>query len=158
MAALAVLFAPGCGDDGRSDGPVHHEAGVDHGVFDGAIDAGLPDGVPVDAKPADGPVDGPVADLPTGDGYFPKCLAVGGTCTQVRWEVCPVNTEPVEPDPHQDCANQGWCCVAAPSSTCSASAGVNCVFGSACTGCWGPATNTSLSCEAGRVCCEDICD
>jgi hypothetical protein len=112
----------------------------------------------------DGGVDG-AADADEGmdaDTATSACGAAGGTCTDSRWNLCPVGTEPIDPDPHQDCGSgtgtDGWCCVDAPASTCSDAAGVNCVVGTECIGCWGPAENTSLTCEAGRVCCTDICD
>ena len=155
---MSFVLLASCSDRGAADGFVYFVAGVDQHVVDGAVDAMLPDGTPIDGPPVDARVDSVIGDLAPGDGFFPKCLAVGGACTPYRWEICPVNTEPVEPDPHQDCAGGGWCCVAAPASTCSAAAGANCVFGSACTACWAPATNTALTCESGRVCCEDICD
>ena len=116
---------------------------------------------------ADGNVDGKVDGAQDGDGVGadtenPLCSAAGGTCTEQRWHLCPVGTEPVDPDPHRDCGSgtgtDGWCCVDAPPSTCSDAAGVNCVVGTECTGCWGPPGDTSLTCEAGRICCTDVCD
>ena len=153
--ALALLLLGGCSDDTTpaGDGPTGQEASLDHGVVDGPTADSPGSDLPL---PDLGP-DGRLTDLSWADGTFPKCTAVSGKCTEQRWIVCPVNTEPVDPDPHQDCG-AGWCCVAAPASTCSASGSTNCVVGATCTGCWGPATNSSLSCEAGRVCCEDICD
>lgn len=172
LAGLVLSLAgAGCGGEttGNSDGSLK-EAGAD-----GTIDMSMFDGKSPDTGSADGPsadsarIDGsPGKDsaskdiLLSGDAAkFPKCTAVGGICTKHRWTICPVNTEPVQPNPHQDCAGMGgngWCCVKAPASTCSAAAGANCVFGNKCAGCWGPASNTKLTCEAGRVCCEDICD
>jgi hypothetical protein len=154
-----LLLVGGCSDDTgpTSDGPAHQEAAVDHGVDGPLHDGPLADGPGGDLPAADAGPDGPLADASWLDGTFPNCTAVSGKCTPQRWIVCPVNTEPVEPDPHQDCGD-GWCCVAAPASTCSANPGTNCVFGSTCTGCWAAPANTSLTCEAGRVCCEDICD
>ncbi len=94
------------------------------------------------------------------DMAHPLCTAVGGTCTEERWILCPVGTEPIDPDPHQDCGSNlgsgGWCCVDAPPSTCSDSSYANCIAGTKCEGCW--ASVQDLSCEAGRVCCTDICD
>ncbi|MFH1130225.1 MAG: hypothetical protein V1754_02755 [Pseudomonadota bacterium] len=101
--------------------------------------------------------DGPRVDAPVTP---PGCKAAGGTCTEARWVICGVGLEPVDPDPHRDCGSgssiAGWCCVPAPTSTCSSDPGGNCVVGTACTGCWG--TVAGLTCEAGRVCCSDICD
>jgi hypothetical protein len=111
-----------------------------------------------DTSPDQAPVnDGAGQDLVGDAAAFPLCSSKGGLCTKQRWIVCPAGFEPIHPSPHQDCGT-GWCCVKAPTSTCSAKAGVNCVFGSACTGCWSSATDTTLACESGRVCCEDICD
>ena len=122
----------------------------------GDVDGGGVDG--------DGDVDGDAGadEEMDGDTATLACEAAGGTCTDSRWNMCPVGTEPIDPDPHRDCGSgtgtDGWCCVDAPTSTCSDAAGANCVVGTECTGCWGPAEDTSLTCEAGRVCCTDICD
>ena len=154
FCSLMALVGAGCSDDMTPtlDGPAGQDAVVDL-VADGPLTDAPRSDLP---RPDRGP-DGPSADLFWADGSFPQCAAVAGKCTPQRWIICPVNTEPADPDPHQDCGS-GWCCTAAPTSTCSASASTNCVVGTACVGCWGPATNAALSCEAGRVCCEDICD
>ena len=143
-----------------------------------------PDAAPLDATPAEASSpdlladstsgDGPTADIPvdgaavdsqifpdlSGDATlaFPLCSGVGGFCTPFRWEICPPSYEPVFPNSHQDCPSGGWCCVPAPPSTCSAAAAANCIKAGACTGCWGDAANKTLTCEPGRVCCNDICD
>jgi hypothetical protein len=82
------------------------------------------------------------------------CASAGGQCSNTL--LCPVNTEPVYPDPHRDCGPQpgmgGYCCVAAPSTPCSASGVANCALGAACSGEWGLPLNEA--CEPGRVCCR----
>ncbi len=86
------------------------------------------------------------------------CEVLGGFCTEVRWELCPEGYEPVDTDPHSGCGStgiEGWCCVVAPPSPCSASGAGNCIEGTTCTGCW---ASVALGCEEGRVCCQDICD
>jgi hypothetical protein len=108
---------------------------------------------PPDDWPTDLPGDWPVDTSSA-------CSEAGGFCTAVRWEICPVGYEPIDPSPHRGCGGSsgiaGWCCVVAPYSTCSAYSGGNCVAGTSCTGCWGPVSG--YTCESGRVCCEDICD
>jgi len=132
-------------------------AGVDAGE-DAGEDAPAQEAAAMDSSPDHALAnDGTGQDLSGDAAAFPICSSKGGSCTMQRWIVCPAGYEPIHPSPHQDCGS-GWCCVKAPPSTCSAKAGVNCVFGSACTACWGPATDTTLTCESGRVCCEDICD
>jgi hypothetical protein len=96
------------------------------------------------------------------DSFAELCSDAGGECTEYRWMTCPPNTQTIHPNPHRDCGHSpdvaGWCCVAAPVSTCSAAPGATCVPGSECTGCWGIPPDTSLTCPPGRVCCADICD
>ena len=108
--------------------------------------------------PADAPGDGHVV-VPDGGAPTTACANAGGVlCTPVRWEICPAGTEPVAGnDAHLGCgmSGSGWCCQLAPASTCSQSGQGNCVPG-ACTGCW--AAVVGLTCEAGRVCCQDVCD
>jgi hypothetical protein len=90
----------------------------------------------------------------------PACAAAGGFCSEARWILCPVHFEPVGGDGHLDCGSggaDGWCCVPAPPSECSDRGAGNCVPGTTCTGCWAPAPGTP-ACEAGRVCCIDVCD
>lgn len=159
LTLLLVTGLAACSDD---------TAALDGGGADATADAVQGDGPgTTDGSAADGPAaDGPVADQGggldlklSGDAaLFPKCSAKGGLCTKHRWVVCPVNYEPIHPGPHQDCTGGGWCCVKAPPSSCSAKAGVNCVYGNKCTGCWFPARDTTLTCESGRVCCMDMCD
>jgi hypothetical protein len=163
---LLLVVAFGCSDDTTSvdvDGGPDSAPPPDSATSDAARDLSI--GAEASAPAPDGPNDlapAPETTAPTGDAAaFPKCTAKGGICTPHRWVLCPVNTEPIHPDPHQDCGQPGaggWCCVSAPPSTCSAAPGVNCVHGSQCTGCWDTPSDTSLTCEAGRVCCEDICD
>jgi hypothetical protein len=129
------------------------EAGADATTDTPVQEAAVTDSV-ADLAPVS---DGTGKDLSGDAAAFPLCSAKGGSCTKQRWIVCPVGFEPIHPTPHQDCGT-GGCCDKAPTSTCSAKAGVNCVWGSACSGCWGPSTDTTLTCESGRVCCEDICD
>lgn len=97
-------------------------------------------------------------DVPGDGGRYPRCESRGGTCTEFRWEICPIGTEPAATEGHEDCPAGGWCCVPAPDSSCSSSGYTNCVEGERCTGCWGDPGVTGLFCEAGRVCCFDICD
>lgn len=139
VAAAAVPLA--CDEGGDGDADSDADGDVD-GDADGDADA-------------DGSTDAS-ADADASSG----CVAAGGTCTGARWELCPVGTEPIDPDPHRDCTAEmdGWCCVAAPDSPCTATAGVNCIVGTACTGCWAPPDGAHLDCEAGRVCCTDVCD
>lgn len=118
---------------------------------DVAPDTVLPD------VPTDVPTDVPV-DVPVETGLYPLCEARGGSCTEWRWVICPAGTEPAPTEAHEDCPGGGWCCVPAPTSSCSASGYTNCVEGERCTGCWAAPDDTSLACEAGRVCCYDICD
>jgi len=155
-----LLFFGACSDDTKpaADGTLPREAAVDQGADGPAADGPAADLPAADLPNEDATPDLiPPGDLSWADGTFPKCAAVSGNCTEHRWVICPAGFEPVDPDPRQDCGD-GWCCVVAPASTCSASVSANCVVGTQCTGCWGPATNSSLTCEAGRVCCEDICD
>jgi hypothetical protein len=94
--------------------------------------------------------------------YPKKCIDMGGVCTNTRWDRCPLGTEPNSLGTDQlGCENQsgGWCCVDGPPSTCADSAqGGMCVPGDKCTGCFAAHPDSSLTCEAGRVCCVDICD
>ena len=86
------------------------------------------------------------------------CSAAGGFCSGARWVYCPIGYEHIAPgDPHRSCDMDGWCCVPAPYSPCTASGSATCVAGTACTGCWAD-DPAGLECEAGRVCCIDICD
>jgi hypothetical protein len=185
MLALGACSSTPAADSGTPDVPVTEDRPdvadvtppVDSGVpVDVSVDvpaADLPADVPVDLpgdipadRPGDAPADVPVdtaadvrADAPPdtpADAPPATCVAAGGTCTMWRWNLCPVGTEPIDPDPHRDCGG-GWCCVAAPASSCSMHEGSNCVAGATCTGCW-HAEGTGLTCETGRVCCVDICD
>ena len=92
---------------------------------------------------------------------YPKgCADVGGICTSARWQMCPESTEPYNLESDQGGCERpmgGWCCVEAPPSSCSDTPGVMCVPGDQCEGCFDPATDTDLACEAGRVCCMDTC-
>jgi len=153
LRGLVVLLAAlvGCSDDSGppgTDGPGlldSQQADTSVWLDTRAADARIGEGTP-----GEGGLHGDAA-------AFPKCTTLGGICRQHHWEICPVNMEPVYPDPHQDCG-AGLCCVQAPASTCSSSGSANCFYGSACTGCWASPRNASLTCEAGRVCCENICD
>ena len=142
-------------DEGVQDPPVEDVA-HDPPEEDAAVDPTEEDAAGDVTTDADAPVD-TVEEESTGT----LCEAAGGECTNVRWEMCPTGTEPIEPDPHQDCpggseGTQGWCCVDAPPSTCSDDSSGNCIVGTECTGCWGPMEG--YECEEGRVCCIDICD
>jgi len=175
LAAGLLAAAAGCGSrgttpaldaglDGRADAvPVGDGLGADGLGSDApAADAPAADAPAADAPPADAP---PALDagwdativVPDAGAPTTSCAAAGGLlCTPYRWEICPVGTEPVSgADPHRGCGQGGWCCQAAPPSTCSQSGQGNCVPG-ACTGCWYPVSG--LTCEAGRVCCQDYCD
>jgi hypothetical protein len=93
-----------------------------------------------------------------GEVAAPACVAAGGTCSPSRWSICPAHYEPIgEGTGHLDCTSAGWCCVPAPSSPCSDTGAGNCVVGDTCTGCWGEAPGAP-ACEAGRICCVDMCD
>jgi hypothetical protein len=134
-------------EDGTPDAEEDGEEDVEEDVEeDASMDP--PDDWPTDL-PGDWPVEASHA-----------CASAGGFCTAYRWEICPPGYEPIDPSPHRGCGSgggaDGWCCVVAPYSTCSAYAGANCVVGTACTGCWGAVSG--YTCESGRVCCEDICD
>ncbi len=76
--------------------------------------------------------------------------------------MCPPGTEPLALEGDQGgCktdVSDGWCCVTAPASSCSDAAGVICVTGDECAGCFTAASDPTLTCEAGRVCCLDMCD
>ena len=155
----ATAPAPDAAVDGHADAVAPHDGtGGDH--FQ--IDAPPHDGTGGDHFQIDGP---PALDatwdaivvVPDGGAPTTICASAGGLlCTPYRWEICPAGTEPVAgADPHLGCGQGGWCCGAAPPSTCSQSGSGNCVPG-ACTGCW--AAVAGLTCEAGRVCCQDVCD
>lgn len=103
--------------------------------------------------------DGPPRDLLiTGDALaFPLCAAAGGGCTIERWDICPAGFAPATPNASLDCGN-GYCCVPAPTSTCTQDPGTNCLPGKQCPGCWGAPTDTTLTCPSDQVCCAYICD
>jgi hypothetical protein len=152
--------APDAGGDGQADAaPPHDGAPPPH---DGAGDRFQVDGPPWDGPapdvlpPLDAAWDGHVV-VPDGGAPTGACTSAGGLlCTPMRWEICPLGTEPVAgADPHLGCGQGGWCCRLAPPSTCSQSGQGNCVPG-ACTGCW--AAVPAFTCETGRVCCQDMCD
>lgn len=90
------------------------------------------------------------------------CAAIGGICALSRWSRCPAGTEPYSTSSNQlgcEVYNDGWCCVDAPPSPCADSAkGGMCVPGAQCTGCFTAHEDPAMTCEAGRVCCVDICD
>ncbi len=177
-ACLAGLVLAGCGSKKKTEDADAADVAEEDTAIDETVDVvpdAEPDAVPdaeEDATPdaeedaeTDGPLD-PPEDWPTDNPAdwsvetSTACEAVGGFCTAVRWEICPVGYEPIDPDPHRGCGGgggvAGWCCVVAPYSTCSAYAGGNCIPGTSCTGCWGDVSG--YTCESGRVCCEDICD
>ncbi|MFH1130856.1 MAG: hypothetical protein V1754_05935 [Pseudomonadota bacterium] len=97
----------------------------------------------------------------------PLCIAAGGTCTAARWNYCPAGTEPVDPDPHKDCGdgtdNSGWCCVSVSiMMDCTTEPNMHCMVGTSCptaAGCYQSCCGlvSTKTCQAGRVCCEDIC-
>ena len=150
-----VLSMLGCGGtvlsapvDGATDGSSDDTAFMDTGGRpDAAVDTA------VDAPTAE------VAPPDTGVPVSPACAAAGGMlCTDHRWTICPKGYEPTATgDGHLGCGGGGWCCVAAPASTCSGSGRANCVVG-VCTGCWSKVADSTLTCESGRSCCEDVCD
>ena len=105
----------------------------------------------------------PICCARTGDecAAFPqKCFDIGGVCTPERWALCPRGMEIYALGSDQlGCENNwdGWCCVDAPPSTCADSPhGGMCVPGE-CSGCFAPVSDPSLTCEAGRSCCVDMC-
>jgi len=181
-ACMAGLVLGGCGSKKKTTDADATDVAEEDGVVDGTIEP-TPDPVPEptpdleedttpDAEedleqdveedtsmdpPEDWPTDLP-ADWPVDTSS--ACASAGGFCTAYRWEICPSGYEPIDPSPHRGCGGgsgaDGWCCVVAPYSTCSAYSGGNCVAGTSCTGCWG--TVSGYTCEEGRVCCEDICD
>jgi hypothetical protein len=154
----SIAFVAACGGSVDSPGNI-----VDGGV-DGSADGSTHDTLSTDVAPGDTT---PAADVvtdtappDTGAPLTDTCASVGGKfCTAVRWELCPIGYEPSDKgDGHFGCGTiQGWCCVPAPASSCTASGKGNCVPGG-CTGCWTAVTDTSLSCESGRSCCIDNCD
>jgi hypothetical protein len=92
-----------------------------------------------------------------------KCVDVGGECTQERWEMCPPGTELYDDTGTPEkilCGNAGTghCCVDAPPSPCSEAQGVMCLPGNTCEGCFSAVQDKGLTCEAGRVCCFDLCN
>lgn len=95
----------------------------------------------------------------TGVALAPSCSTAGGVlCTAARWDLCPVGFEMVAAGTgHWGCGDDGWCCQAAPVSTCSMSGTATCVPG-ACTDCFAPSPDPGLACETGRTCCVDMCD
>lgn len=176
IVAACVVALASCGSKNNNGDEDATDVVEEDTSGDGTTDA--PDGQPdVEPEPApdieedaepdaeeDSPLDVPEdwpTDIPADweTDTSSACAAAGGFCTAVRWEICPAGYEPIDPDPHRGCGGEGipgWCCVVAPYSTCSASGRGNCVPGTSCTGCWGPVSG--LTCESGRVCCEDICD
>ena len=169
VVGVLALAVAGCGErvtapaaDAATDGHIHIDAprdagGGDHFQIDGPPHDAAGDHFQVDVLPPfDAGWDGPIM-IPDGGTPTIACATAGGVlCTPYRWEICPAGTEPIAGnDPHQGCGNGGWCCQLAPWSTCSQSGQGNCVPG-ACTGCWYPVSG--LTCEAGRVCCQDYCD
>lgn len=145
VRVVVILSLGGCGGTVTSPG----DGGAD-ATADAAVDTGG------DAT-SDTVLDVPPPD--TGVPISSACAAAGGAlCTAQRWTICPKGFEPIATgDGHLGCATGGWCCVAAPSSTCSWSGRGNCVPG-VCTGCWSKVADPALTCESGRSCCEDLCD
>jgi len=152
------------GQDGGGDGAASEDSGTDTGTdadTDGDSDTDVDTDTDSDTD-ADTDAD---ADSDIPDGGIPptdECVAAGGRlCTEVRWEVCPPGTEPIDdPDAHRGCGQAssgiaGWCCQNAPKSPCTSSAGHTCVPGT-CQGCWGSVPD--LACESGRSCCTDMCN
>jgi hypothetical protein len=157
--AVLVALATACTDSSRPP------ASTDSHARDSTRDSALGDRVASSAEGKTADLAPPAPDqaakkdtlVPVGDAAkFPLCAKEGGICMAMYWELCPISTEPVDPDPHRDCGS-GYCCVAAPASTCTSSGSANCFAGS-CPSCWTKTTNTSLACESGRACCESICD
>jgi len=164
---LTALTACGAADTLSTDPPFDAAAYMDAATGTGGMAGHGGDPGPVDAsKPPEAgspPEAGPQKDAQpdTGIPTTKSCSAAGGVlCTDARWLLCPAGYEPVaQGDGHFNCGktNEGWCCQPAPPSSCSASGTANCVPGS-CKGCFGPAPDPSLTCEADRSCCIDICD
>ena len=157
-AVVAALVGLGCGS--RTSAPpadAAPDSWSDAAVSDSIAQDRLgPDASGADAPMADAGWDATVV-VPDGGEPNAQCAAAGGVlCTLHRWDICPAGTEPVAGnDPHLGCGEGGWCCQIAPPSPCSLSGQGNCIP-DACTGCWFPVQN--LACEAGRVCCQDMCD
>ncbi len=97
-----------------------------------------------------------VVDAAPPDASLEKCGDFGGICTASDDAICPVGTRPLGDDTGLDC--NGHCCVPDPPSTCNSNQTTNCSMMPACTGCWAPATDATLECDGGRLCCEWICD
>jgi hypothetical protein len=177
VCSCVLVYAPGCGamDSLSPDPPVEADA-ADAG--DSSSDAAVQDQATADqyvpptpdaATDASDASPGLLDALAIYDGTIPdtgvqttkSCTAQGGAlCTEARWVLCPIGFEPTSAgDGHFNCGTtqEGWCCVAAPVSTCSMSGAGNCVV-NACTGCFSPVSDTSLTCEDGRACCVDMCD
>ena len=165
---LTALTACGAADTLSTDPPFDAAAYVDSGTGPDAIGTGGAAGYGGDPGPVDAswpiPEASPQQDANVPDTGVPttkSCKNAGGVvCTDARWLLCPAGYEPVaEGDGHFNCGktNDGWCCQPAPTSSCSQSGSANCVPGT-CKGCFGPAPDPSLTCEADRSCCIDICD
>ncbi|MCP4674131.1 MAG: hypothetical protein GY854_01145 [Deltaproteobacteria bacterium] len=164
--ALVGLFvlAPGCGDDDTATPDSGGDSDTDSDAdSDTDTDADSDTDSDTDTD-TDSDTDGD-AGLPQGSiEPTASCAAAGGfLCTKVRWEVCPPGYEIIDsPNAHRECREtdagigiDGWCCQKAPPSPCTAAAGKTCVPDK-CEGCW--MLVPDLACEAGRACCEDICD
>ncbi|MBI5532711.1 MAG: hypothetical protein HY898_08360 [Deltaproteobacteria bacterium] len=177
VCSCVLVGAPGCGakDTLSPDSPVEAGAAGAAGTGGASFDAAVQDHAtadqhipppqeagpdvappPPDAQPI---YDGAVPD--TGVHTTKSCAAQGGAlCTNARWELCPIGFEPIAAgDGHFNCGmtHDGWCCVAAPTSSCTMSGVANCVV-NACTDCFAPAPDKSLTCEPGRACCVDMCN
>ena len=151
----ALSFAVGltvaaCGDDDSGGGDAGADTDSDADTdadSDADTDADTDTDTDTDTDADGGP-----------DSGTATCADFGGACTENYWDLCPAGTEPYGDDEQLDCTTR--CCVDAPEGyTCSEDEGyVDCVPAATCTGCWGPDTDTALTCEDGRACCTWICD
>jgi hypothetical protein len=162
--------ARGSGGATLADAAPTLDVGIDSRPPDTRADADAQDApLPMDTGREDAPfsLDTARIDLAidrreaSGDATPPACAAAGGFCTRYAWESCPAHYEPTAlEEGHLDCSGSSgnaWCCVPAPSSPCSDTGAGNCLVGDTCTGCWAEAPSAP-ACEAGRVCCMNICN
>ncbi len=149
------------GEDTQAEVP--HDPTAEEAAADPQVEDPAAEDAAVEETATDTVEEDAAADPNEEDGTGPACAALGGVCTDYRWGLCPTGLEPAAGTPHSDCPMEGWCCVDAPASPCSDESNYDCVAGTFCEDLgdeWGPCWGTppeSYDCEAGRVCCMDIC-